>query len=80
MDDFANRVSNYFLKVGYVKGDCIGLFMNSTPEYVAITLGLIKVNEDNYFLFKKFNSRFKNCDFHAKFHSSLEINANFFLL
>lgn len=52
MDDFANRVSNYFLKVGYVKGDCIGLYMNSTPEYVAITLGLIKVNENNYFYLK----------------------------
>jgi solute carrier family 27 fatty acid transporter 1/4 len=32
-----------FLAVGYTRGDVIGLFMGTCPEYVCIWLGLAKL-------------------------------------
>ena len=42
VDEFSNKVANYFISKGYKKGDEIGLMMKSSPEYVAIWLGLSK--------------------------------------
>ena len=42
VDEFSNKVGNYFISKGYKKGDEIALMMNSSPEYVAIWLGLAK--------------------------------------
>lgn len=42
VDEFSNKVANYFISKGYKKGDEIALMMKSSPEYVAIWLGLSK--------------------------------------
>lgn len=35
VEEYSNRVANYFLAQGYVKGDTVALLMNNRPEYVA---------------------------------------------
>lgn len=40
---YSNRVANYFLSLGYSKGDAVALFMENRPEYVATWLGLAKI-------------------------------------
>ncbi|KAF5290914.1 hypothetical protein FQR65_LT11496 [Abscondita terminalis] len=42
MEDYSNKIGNYFNLEGYKKGDCIGLLCNNRPEYVCIWLGLSK--------------------------------------
>ncbi|XP_046919481.2 fatty acid transport protein 1 [Dermatophagoides farinae] len=42
VDEFSNKIVNYFLAQGFQKGDEIALFMENRPEYVAIWLGLAK--------------------------------------
>ncbi|OTF69534.1 hypothetical protein BLA29_006302, partial [Euroglyphus maynei] len=42
VDDFSNKVANYFLSQGFRKGDEVALFMENRPEYVCIWLGLAK--------------------------------------
>lgn len=42
VDEFSNQIANYFISKGYKKGDEVALIMNSSPEYVAIWLGLSK--------------------------------------
>lgn len=43
VDEYSNRVANYFLSLGYLKGDVVALFMENRPEYVATWLGLAKI-------------------------------------
>lgn len=43
MDEFSNKIANYFLGLGYTKGDAVALFMTNRPEYVAFILGLSKI-------------------------------------
>lgn len=43
VDNYTNRVANYFHKQGYKKGDTIALILESRPEYVGIWLGLGKI-------------------------------------
>jgi len=42
VDEFSNKVANYFIGQGYELGDEVALFMDNKPEYVAIWLGLAK--------------------------------------
>ncbi|KAI1287437.1 Long-chain fatty acid transport protein 4 [Halotydeus destructor] len=43
IEDFSNRVGNYFLTLGFTAGDEVTLFMENRPEYVGIWLGLSKI-------------------------------------
>ena len=43
VEDYSNRVANYFKSCGYQKGDVIALFMESSPEFVCMWLGLAKI-------------------------------------
>ena len=43
MEEYSNRVANYFLSLGYVKGDSVAFFMENRPEYIATWLGLAKI-------------------------------------
>lgn len=42
VDEFSNQIANYFISKGFKKGDELALMMKSSPEYVAIWLGLSK--------------------------------------
>lgn len=42
LDEFSNRVANYFAELGYQPGDELALLMDSRPEYVGIWLGAAK--------------------------------------
>ena len=43
MDEYSNKVANYFLTLGFQKGDTVALLMENRPEYVAMWLGLAKI-------------------------------------
>ncbi|ODN04513.1 Long-chain fatty acid transport protein 4, partial [Orchesella cincta] len=43
VQEYANRIANYFSKEGYKKGDKIAFIMENRPEYVATWLGLSKI-------------------------------------
>lgn len=43
VDQYSNRVANYFLSLDFKKGDTVALFMENRPEYVATWLGLAKI-------------------------------------
>lgn len=43
VEDYSNRIANYFKSQGYKKGDTVALFLNSCPEFVCIWLGLSKL-------------------------------------
>lgn len=43
LEDYSNRVANYFLRAGYKPGQCIALFMENRPEYVGLWLGCSKI-------------------------------------
>ena len=43
LDEYANRIANYFLGQGLKKGDVVALFMENCPEYVGTWLGLSKI-------------------------------------
>jgi solute carrier family 27 fatty acid transporter 1/4 len=43
VEDYSNSVANFFLGLGYSKGDSLALFMENRPEYVATWLGLAKI-------------------------------------
>ena len=43
VEDYSNRIANYFKSQGYKKGDTLALFLDSCPEYVCIWLGLSKL-------------------------------------
>jgi len=43
VDDYVNRIANYFQTQGFRKGDNVALFMENRPEYVCMWLGLSKL-------------------------------------
>ena len=43
VDEYSNKVANYFSSLDFKKGDTIALFMENRPEYVATWLGLAKI-------------------------------------
>lgn len=43
VEDFSNRIGNYFKSQGYKKGDVVAVFLHSCPEFVCIWLGLSKI-------------------------------------
>ena len=43
LEEYSNRVANYFLRAGYKPGQCIALFMENRPEYVGLWLGCSKI-------------------------------------
>ena len=43
LEDYSNRIANYFKSQGYKKGDVVALFLESCPEFVCIWLGLSKL-------------------------------------
>jgi len=43
LEDYSNRVANYFLRAGYKPGQCVALFMENRPEYVGLWLGCSKI-------------------------------------
>ena len=43
VEDFANRIANYFKSQGCKKGDKVALLLESCPEFVCIWLGLSKL-------------------------------------
>ncbi|KAK5647257.1 hypothetical protein RI129_002149 [Pyrocoelia pectoralis] len=43
VQNFVNKVANYFKKQGYKKGDCVGLILENCPDYPCIWLGLSKL-------------------------------------
>ena len=43
VDEYSNRIANFFLLSGYQKGDTVALLMENRPEYVATWLGLAKI-------------------------------------
>ena len=43
VDEYANKVANFFLELGVQRGDTVALFMTNCPEYVGLLLGLGKI-------------------------------------
>ncbi len=43
VEEYSNRVANYFMSRGFRKGDTVALFMENRPEYVATWIGLSKI-------------------------------------
>ncbi|KAK4885886.1 hypothetical protein RN001_002157 [Aquatica leii] len=43
VEDFSNKIANYFHLDGFIRGDCIGLFYENRPEFVATFIGLSKL-------------------------------------
>ena len=43
VEEYSNRVANYFLSLGCKKGDSVAFFMENRPEYIATWLGLAKI-------------------------------------
>ena len=43
VEDYSNRIANYFKSQGYKKGEVVGLFLESCPEYICIWFGLSKL-------------------------------------
>ena len=43
VEERSNQIANYFLSEGYQKGDGVALFMENSPHYIIIWLGLAKI-------------------------------------
>ena len=43
VEERSNQIANYFLSEGYQKGDGVALFMENSPQYIIIWLGLAKI-------------------------------------
>ena len=43
VEDYSNRIANYFKALGYQKGDCVAVILESSPEFVCAWLGLSKL-------------------------------------
>lgn len=43
LEQYSNRVANYFLREGFKPGDCVALFMENRPEYIGLWLGCAKI-------------------------------------
>ena len=50
LNEYANRVANYFSKLGLRKGDTVALFMENSPEYLGLQIGLWKIGVTVAFL------------------------------
>ncbi|CAG2177640.1 unnamed protein product [Oppiella nova] len=42
LDQFSNKIANYFLSMGLKSGDEVALMMDNKPEFIGIWLGLAK--------------------------------------
>jgi len=42
LENYSNKIANYFIQLGFKHGDEVALFMENRPEYVGIWLGLAK--------------------------------------
>ena len=43
VEDYSNRIANFYLKQGYKKGDSMALFISNRPEQIITWLGLAKI-------------------------------------
>ena len=43
VDEYSNRIANFFKAQGYQKGDVVALFLENCPEFICIWLGLSKL-------------------------------------
>ena len=43
VEDYSNRIANFYLNQGYKKGDSMALFMSNRPEQIITWLGLAKI-------------------------------------
>ncbi|KAF8796889.1 Long-chain fatty acid transport protein 1 like protein [Argiope bruennichi] len=43
VDELSNKIANYFLSIGFTKGDEAALLLENCPEFVCIWLGLAKI-------------------------------------
>ena len=43
VEEYSNRIANYFKSKGYKKGDVVALFLESCPEFICMWLGLSKL-------------------------------------
>lgn len=43
LDDYSNRVANFFLQNGFKEGDVVALFMENRSQYVGLWLGMAKI-------------------------------------
>ena len=39
----SNQLANYFLSIGYQKGDAIAVFMENHPKFMVVILALAKI-------------------------------------
>lgn len=50
LNEYANRVGNYFSSLGLRKGDTVALFMENSPEYMGLLVGFWKIGVTAAFL------------------------------
>lgn len=43
LEEYSNRIANYFKSQGYHKGDVVALILENSPEYICLWLGLSKL-------------------------------------
>jgi len=43
IEEYSNRIADFFLRAGYVKGDSVAVFMGNKPQFVGVWLGLAKI-------------------------------------
>ena len=43
VEEYSNRVANYFMQRGFKKGDTVAFFMPNRPEYIITWFGLAKI-------------------------------------
>ena len=43
LNEYSNTVANHFSRLGLQKGDTVALFMENSPEYIGLTVGLWKI-------------------------------------
>ncbi|XP_023329888.1 long-chain fatty acid transport protein 4 [Eurytemora carolleeae] len=43
VEEYSNRIADFFLSSGFVKGDSVGVVMGNKPEFVCVWLGLSKI-------------------------------------
>ena len=43
VEDYSNRIANFYMNKGYKKGDSVALFINNRPEQIITWLGLSKI-------------------------------------
>ena len=43
VEDYSNRIAQFFLQEGFTKGDTVAVFMENRPEFVCTWLGLAKI-------------------------------------